>query len=163
MGWAQYLFSFRGRLNRGPYWRSILVALAFIPVGILLATPYMVIEHPDASASNHSVSPLGMITIVAEGLLVVAYLVFALAVTVKRLHDRNMSAWWLVPFVFGPNLLHPAINSDIHNRLGAPPILQLLVSLLVLGTSIWAFVELGCLRGTVGENRYGPDPLGGSP
>jgi uncharacterized membrane protein YhaH (DUF805 family) len=25
--------------------------------------------------------------------------------------------------------------------------------------SIWAFVELYCLRGTVGENRFGPDPL----
>jgi len=25
--------------------------------------------------------------------------------------------------------------------------------------SVWAFVELGCLRGTVGPNRYGPDPL----
>ena len=26
---------------------------------------------------------------------------------------------------------------------------------------IWFFVELGCLRGTVGSNDYGPDPLGG--
>jgi uncharacterized membrane protein YhaH (DUF805 family) len=25
--------------------------------------------------------------------------------------------------------------------------------------SVWAFVELGCLRGTVGPNQYGPDPL----
>ena len=27
--------------------------------------------------------------------------------------------------------------------------------------SIWGFVELYCLRGTVGDNRYGPDPLAG--
>ena len=25
---------------------------------------------------------------------------------------------------------------------------------------LWFFVELGCLRGTVGPNQYGPDPLG---
>jgi uncharacterized membrane protein YhaH (DUF805 family) len=25
--------------------------------------------------------------------------------------------------------------------------------------TVWAFVELGCLRGTVGPNRFGPDPL----
>jgi uncharacterized membrane protein YhaH (DUF805 family) len=25
--------------------------------------------------------------------------------------------------------------------------------------TVWAFVELGCLRGTVGPNQYGPDPL----
>lgn len=24
---------------------------------------------------------------------------------------------------------------------------------------IWAFVELGCLKGTSGPNRFGPDPL----
>jgi uncharacterized membrane protein YhaH (DUF805 family) len=24
---------------------------------------------------------------------------------------------------------------------------------------VWAFVELGCLRGTLGPNRFGPDPL----
>src|SRR6266487_727368 len=28
-----------------------------------------------------------------------------------------------------------------------------------LAISVWAFVELGCLRGTPGPNRYGPDPL----
>ena len=25
---------------------------------------------------------------------------------------------------------------------------------------IWTFVDLGCLRGTIGPNQYGPDPLG---
>jgi uncharacterized membrane protein YhaH (DUF805 family) len=25
--------------------------------------------------------------------------------------------------------------------------------------TIWAIVELGFLRGTIGPNRYGPDPL----
>ena len=25
--------------------------------------------------------------------------------------------------------------------------------------NIWAFVECGCLRGTYGRNRFGPDPL----
>ena len=29
------------------------------------------------------------------------------------------------------------------------------------GNGLWAFVELYCLRGTEGENRYGPDPLAG--
>jgi uncharacterized membrane protein YhaH (DUF805 family) len=25
--------------------------------------------------------------------------------------------------------------------------------------SLWAFVEIYCLSGTVGDNRFGPDPL----
>jgi uncharacterized membrane protein YhaH (DUF805 family) len=28
--------------------------------------------------------------------------------------------------------------------------------------AIWYFIEAGCLKGTVGPNMYGPDPLGAS-
>ena len=34
----------------------------------------------------------------------------------------------------------------------------LLLQLANLALSIWALVELGCLDGTPGWNRYGPDP-----
>ena len=34
------------------------------------------------------------------------------------------------------------------------------LQLAAFAISIWALVELGFLRGTVGPNRYGPDPLG---
>ena len=51
------------------------------------------------------------------------------AVIVKRCHDRNHS-WW---FMF--------------------------VSLIPLIGSIWLLIELGFLRGTIGDNIYGPDPL----
>jgi uncharacterized membrane protein YhaH (DUF805 family) len=29
--------------------------------------------------------------------------------------------------------------------------------------NIWALVELGCLRGTIGHNRYGADPVAPQP
>lgn len=35
----------------------------------------------------------------------------------------------------------------------------MIFGLASLAISIWALVELGFLRGTVGANRYGPDPL----
>ena len=35
-----------------------------------------------------------------------------------------------------------------------------MLSLAAAAIAIWAFVELGCLRGTPGPNQYGPDPLG---
>ena len=59
------------------------------------------------------------------------------AVTVKRLHDRDKSAWWLV--------LWWAISG-----LGG----VFTYGLASLGVAIWAFVELGCLEGTPGQNRY---------
>ncbi len=37
----------------------------------------------------------------------------------------------------------------------------LLIGLIPL-VSIWLVVELGFLRGTVGQNQFGPDPLAGS-
>ena len=41
--------------------------------------------------------------------------------------------------------------------------LDYLLNIIVFVVSIWFFVELGCLRGTVGSNQYGPDPLGAVP
>ena len=34
-----------------------------------------------------------------------------------------------------------------------------LLRLAALAIFAWAFVELACLRGTQGDNRYGVDPL----
>jgi uncharacterized membrane protein YhaH (DUF805 family) len=33
------------------------------------------------------------------------------------------------------------------------------LGLIAFAIGVWAFVELGCLRGTIGPNRYGSDPL----
>jgi uncharacterized membrane protein YhaH (DUF805 family) len=40
--------------------------------------------------------------------------------------------------------------------------LDLLLGVLAPVIAIWAFVELGCLRGSVGNNQHGPDPLSDS-
>ena len=51
------------------------------------------------------------------------------AVGVKRFHDRNKSGWW-----------------------------YLIVLIPIVG-GLWFLVECGFLRGTDGDNDYGPDPL----
>jgi uncharacterized membrane protein YhaH (DUF805 family) len=152
------MFGFSGRLNRAPYWKSILVAMAFIPAAVILVIPYIAIEHPEVSQQSQSMSPLGIATIAALCLLVLAYLVFAFAIMVKRMHDRNKSAWWIVPFFAIPEVLGLVIDPKLH-PIDMPLGLRLALNLLVLALSLWAFVELGCLRGTVGDNRFGPDPL----
>jgi uncharacterized membrane protein YhaH (DUF805 family) len=35
----------------------------------------------------------------------------------------------------------------------------LIFGLVILVLSLWGLIELGFLRGTVGPNQYGPDPL----
>ena len=54
---------------------------------------------------------------------------FSLAVGAKRCHDRGRSGW------FQAIMLIPIIGA------------------------IWLLIELGFLKGTEGENRFGPDPL----
>ena len=54
----------------------------------------------------------------------------SLAVSVKRWHDRDKSGWMVL--------------------IGFIPIIG----------AIWTLVELGFIRGTVGPNRFGDDPVG---
>jgi uncharacterized membrane protein YhaH (DUF805 family) len=161
MSWGHYLFGFGGRLNRRPYWLSIPVAFGFLAAAVVIALPYVIIEHPDASDPAKKLSPFGIATIACECLLVLAYVVFAFALMVKRLHDRNRSAWWIVPFFLVPELLELIADPNSHPPIAMPTALRLSLISIAVGLSLWAFVDLGFLRGTVGDNRYGPDPLGG--
>ena len=64
--------------------------------------------------------------------ILMVYLVLLVSgymIGIKRCHDRNKSGWWIL--------------------LSFVPIVGLL----------WTFVELGCLRGSDGDNNYGTDPL----
>lgn len=64
-------------------------------------------------------------------IFIIAALWPGLAVGIKRCHDRDRSGWFL------------------------------LIALIPIIGGIWLLIELGFLRGTIGENRFGPDPLGG--
>lgn len=128
-------FNFSGRLNRGKYWFVTLINLAVLVVlGIVAFASYSTALW------------------VLFGLVSLVLLVSGLAVGAKRLHDRDKSAWWLVLFYLGPSIL-----SGIGSMFGEA--IAMLFSLVGAAISIWAFVEIGCLRGTRGPNTYGPDPL----
>lgn len=69
-------------------------------------------------------------------MLLLAYLVFLVAavwiefaILAKRCHDLGLSGLWS------------------------------LVTLIPLFGAIWALIALGCMKGTAGPNRYGPDPV----
>ncbi len=133
---SQLLFSFRGRLNRQPYWLTSIAILLLIVV--LVAVVFTLMD-------------VSLVLLVVLGLLYIPLLWIAFALGAKRLHDRDKSAWWLLLFYILPSIL-----SNLSDQAGGLGILLLLIGLAL---SIWAFVELGCLRGTVGPNRFGPDPL----
>jgi uncharacterized membrane protein YhaH (DUF805 family) len=145
MSMSQLLWSFNGRLNRKPYWLTTLVLILIMMVLVAL-----VFSIGGAGLLTGDMSALGGLIIVIL-LIYIPILWIGLAISAKRLHDRNKSAWWLVLFY-----LVPAILQGLSEHLG---MVGLVLSLIGFAISIWALVEIGFLRGTVGPNQYGPDPL----
>lgn len=154
---GQYLFGFDGRINRAKWWLLILIqigaAIVFNIAAMSLVGASMM------SAMGGSVSGAGgsvLVMIFLSLIYVVLMFVIWLAVTIKRLHDRDKSGVWILLFAIGPwvCLLLAAGLSFSHS--GSLASLFMLAGFAI---SVWAFVELGCLRGTIGPNRYGADPL----
>lgn len=106
----QILFSFRGRVPRKVWWLwGVLAVLGFGVFALML------------------LNIAGVNDATAETLVNLLLLWPALAVSVKRWHDRDKSGWWV------------------------------LINLIPLVGAIWVLVENGFLRGSPGPNRFGDD------
>jgi uncharacterized membrane protein YhaH (DUF805 family) len=155
MDWNWFLFSFEGRINRAKLWFAAFIWFAtvfsfmtiflFVVVGILRAS-----GNDSHIVSIKTIHPA--FYLLGFPLLVIGVWLFV-ATTIKRLHDRDKSRWWFALFFIAPGLLDK-LWDWLDN-----PASALLVSALGFGLSVWCFVELFCLRGTKGPNRFGSDPL----
>jgi uncharacterized membrane protein YhaH (DUF805 family) len=155
MDWNWFLFSFEGRINRAKLWFAAFVWFATV-FSFMTIFPFVVAGILRASGQDfHIVSTKTMHpAFYLPGLpLLVTFVWLFAATTIKRLHDRNRSGWWLLLFFIAP------IPLDKLSDWLDDSILALPVSALSLGLSVWCFVELFCLRGTKGANRFGSDPL----
>jgi uncharacterized membrane protein YhaH (DUF805 family) len=178
MDWTWYLFGFKGRINRAKYWLAGLVVLALMIAFVLLLTsalkiPFVahaigtpqdkggvsfsidlndvfVVLDP-AAWRTLSLAKLPMVLVRAIGMVLFVW-VFV-ATSVKRLHDRDKSAWWMVPFFALPNFYN-------HFSDWLPDSYFMLVpSFIMFALMMWGFVELYFLRGSRKTNRFGPNPL----
>lgn len=113
MNLKNLLFSFRGRTGRLQFWVVSAVLMLTGGIASQVMGPYGP-DHP------MTLGP-GVITL----LLFIVTTWIALAVQVKRWHDRNKSGWWV------------------------------LVNLVPVIGTLWALVECGFLPGTNGSNRFG--------
>ena len=164
MTFGQWL-SFRGRIGRKTFWLGYVVPMlaAAIVANILDAAlglvPPLGADAMPAEASTQ-VGPIGSVVSLLS-------LWPGLAGTIKRLHDRDRSGWWIGGFylvsIAGGFIAGFAAAIGIAQ--GGPmvpggSIIALLVfGVLILAYAIWLLVETGFLRGTPGPNRFGPDPL----
>jgi len=115
---GEILFSFEGRICRTEYWTK---AFPILFIYSVIVNVIMLLEIEETGAPG----PISII-------LSIISLWPALAVIIKRLHDRNRSGWFLL------TILIPIANA-------------------IFG--IWIIIEVWFLKGTEGENRFGPDPL----
>ena len=142
MDWGHLFFKFNGRINRAKFWIAVLV---YTVINVVLAILGIV---TDQSGVFQAIN----------GMLAIVIFISSLAVGVKRLHDRDKSGWYLVLFYIVPSVLVFAailVGTIMEDSF----MIAALLGLVAFAIGVWAFVEMGYLRGTVGANRYGPDPL----
>jgi uncharacterized membrane protein YhaH (DUF805 family) len=96
----------------------------------------------------------------APFLLLAPILAAGLCMSVRRLHDRNRSAWWFIAFGPGPYLLLMLAHL-LADTLGGPiaALASLPLALGALALTVWSWVEIGFRRGTRGPNAFGAAPV----
>ncbi len=144
----QKAFSVKGRLSRLGYWRWQLALLAVGVAGFV-------------GASVLTMNGARALAAAAFALIAAAYAA-SILVVVRRLHDRGRSAWWVIPFVVLPLLLHGGsawVQSTLYSE--ADPRLPWAIGavLLALILNLWGFIEIGVLGGQKAANRFGPPPV----
>jgi uncharacterized membrane protein YhaH (DUF805 family) len=142
-----------GRASRSGYWVAFcaawIVGMAATPL-MFFAEAFWGSERRTPSLSDWTV--LGTFVAIV---LVCAWV--WIAASVRRLHDRGKGGWWIIPFVILPIGVNELINSQTHFQ----PEMNLSQQILVYVTTalgLWGFIDIGCVRGTPGDNRYGPVP-----
>ncbi len=148
MGWKSRLFSFRGRFSRGAYWVMVLANIAAMAAILLLFAVLGTVAPDPALTTAMSV---------LAGLAIVAQVWIILAAMVRRLHDRDKSAWWILVFAVVPSILQGI--GQAAGRLEDGGVAAAISWVAASAVSIWGLIEFGFLRGTTGGNRFGPDPL----
>jgi uncharacterized membrane protein YhaH (DUF805 family) len=142
------LFSFQGRIGRGQFWLCVTIWIGFTVAIFGLAWVF---------AYAFDIGSSLTFSVLVQAVVFIPVVVSAIAAGIKRLHDRGKHHWWLLVFYLGP-LIGTALPSTMGESTA-----MIIVSLAGFALSVWAFVELGCLRGSIGANAYGPDPVAPKP
>jgi uncharacterized membrane protein YhaH (DUF805 family) len=168
LSWTAGLFGLRRRLARSGYGIGLASALAIFATLFTVASIYLVVvitlrtgvavdampdEQVELYMSELMQGADGIVfwAIAGSAALLLGYNLVALSA--QRLHDRDRRGWWLV----APLLL-------VGGGLGIGILLRWRLALYIgLGAGalalLWLLVEISLLRGTPGDNRFGPDPL----
>ena len=141
------LFSIRGRIDRSHWW---LGQFALFGAAMFVMTAWCIIFANSmewAGLHGQGLTPvnrfpvLGMFTLCSIFFVVAAVTIIwiGFALTVKRLHDRNATGWWVLLYAV-PGVLGAVVSSSV-----------------LAVASIFYIVALGFLKGTPSDNRFNKD------
>ena len=127
---------FSGRSRRLEFWMFALlnIIVTFVILSIMMAGGISLAQLTSDDSAAAAFNPLFWLGFGLIFVWVLGTIIPNIAVTIRRLHDRDMSGWWYLGFI---------VASII-------PFVNLLASI--------AFLVLMLLPGTRGPNRYGEDP-----
>ena len=148
MNLVKLMFGFSGRTGRAMLWLAALIwAITIVVVFAIL----MVMASLDAAITS------------AMYLSVLAF-VSCIAVGITRLHDRNKNPLWLLLFYGAPIVLvYLSSLLTVGNDPGNQPMIVSILGYVWLAVTLWGLVELGMIRGSIGPNPHGPDPVAPKP
>jgi uncharacterized membrane protein YhaH (DUF805 family) len=144
MNLTELLLTTEGRINRARFWLGTLILAA---IGVVVSSLILAAIGPTRTAV--------LLTVLMAFALAYPYY----AVMAKRFQDRDkpgllaligIAPWFAVNLLYTFGILDPI----------EPTALSRILDVIIVLVALWILVELGCLKGTPGPNRYGPDPLG---
>jgi uncharacterized membrane protein YhaH (DUF805 family) len=160
----RFLFSFKGRINRLQYGYALFASLIFCLVlmsilasaigGIFGASvksvyinTFKLFSTPSSfpfgasfkTADPTTTAPVSLIFHVAGTPIFAVALWILAATTIKRLHDRNKTGWWIFVFFIAPHLLGKIGDLLLGDSSAADIATDILV-LIIFGLNIWGFV-----------------------
>lgn len=172
MDWTWYLFRFDGRINRALLWQALLIVALLAALLGLIGQAIQILNGQGSFTSSltfdfglddlftaidpRAYRPLASVdrpTLILKVLGASLFLWIYLATAIKRLHDRDRRGWWIVPFFVVPGLFSQFSDLLPDSNWVLP--FAAVASVLWL----WGSVEMFCVPGSAGDNRFGPDPL----
>ena len=138
-------FSTRGRISRSTYWLKFVLPLAGIQIVGTVLDGMLGFDDPD------ELGPVGR-------LLLLLTLWPVMVSLVKRLHDLDHPGWFVGAF-FGGIFAVMVIAAQVIPAPGHVALMLAIPLLVLILMGFWCGIKISFFRGTIGPNRYGPDPL----